>query len=305
MKIYINDSNENWICDRIRSEFINNNSEYITDDIFSADVIWLLSNWIWRQIPVELLSSKKVVVTIHHIDPDKLDVQDFIFRDQFVDAYHVSCEKTIKNFPNSIDKQKIHIMPYWYNEKIWRPVSEKHTLRQKFSIPENKFVIGSFQRDTEGSDLKTPKLSKGPDIFCDIVERLDPKPHILLSGWRRQYVISRLTNADITYSYFELVDVNTLNELYNCLDLYLVTSRYEGGPQAVIECASNKTPILSTDVGIANQALIEKCILNDTIDFINNIKSDNFDYSEENYKKIQQFKMGTLFLQYLTFFKSI
>jgi glycosyltransferase involved in cell wall biosynthesis len=222
-----------------------------------------------------------------------------------VDAYHVSCEKTIKNFPNSIDKQKIHIMPYWYNEKIWRPVSEKHTLRQKFSIPENKFVIGSFQRDTEGSDLKTPKLSKGPDIFCDIVERLDPKPHILLSGWRRQYVISRLTNADITYSYFELVDVNTLNELYNCLDLYLVTSRYEGGPQAVIECASNKTPILSTDVGIANQALIEKCILNDTIDFINNIKSDNFDYSEENYKKIQQFKMGTLFPQYLTFFKSI
>ena len=34
----------------------------------------------------------------------------------------------------------------------------------------DKKLIGSFQRDTEGYDLKTPKLSKGPDIFCDIVE---------------------------------------------------------------------------------------------------------------------------------------
>ena len=215
MKIYVNNSNENWICDRIRSEFINNNSEYITNDILNADVIWLLSNWIWQQTPAPVLSSKKVVVTIHHIDPDKLDVQDFVLRDQFVDAYHVFCEKTIDDFPSSINKQKIHVIPYWYNEKIWTPILEKNILRQKFLIPEDKFVIGSFQRDTEGFDLQTPKLSKGPDVFCDIVEQLDPKPYILLSGWRRQYVISRLTDADINYSYFEMVDFNTLNELYN------------------------------------------------------------------------------------------
>ena len=43
-----------------------------------------------------------------------------------------------------------------------------------------------------------------------------------------------------------------LNELYNVLDLYLVTSRIEGGP-TLVECGQTKTPILSTNVGIADQ----------------------------------------------------
>ena len=43
---------------------------------------------------------------------------------------------------------------------------------------------------------------------------------------------------------------NELNELYNCLDLYIVSSRYEGGPQAIFECALTKTPIISTNVAL-------------------------------------------------------
>ena len=41
----------------------------------------------------------------------------------------------------------------------------------------------------------------------------------------------------------------------NILDLYLVTSRIEGGPQAIMEAAISKTPILSTDVGVASEIL--------------------------------------------------
>ena len=278
---------------------------YFTEDPSEASVIWLFANWIWRQMSTEILSTKKTAATIHHIDPDKLNTEDFILRDKFIDAYHVFSEKTIKNFPSDIDKRKIHVVPYWYNENLWVNIPEKQTLRQKHSIPEDKFVIGSFQRDTEGFDLKTPKLSKGPDTFCDIVEQLNPKPHIILAGWRRQYIINRLNKANINYSYFEMADFNTLNELYNCLDLYLVTSRQEGGPQAVLECASNKTPILSTDVGFANKTLTESSILNDSADFIKKIKSNNFDHTTENYQKIQKFRMENIFSKYLDFFKSI
>ena len=28
-----------------------------------------------------------------------------------------------------------------------------------------------------------------------------------------------------------------LNKLYHCLDLYIVASRYEGGPRSIHECA--------------------------------------------------------------------
>jgi glycosyltransferase involved in cell wall biosynthesis len=55
--------------------------------------------------------------------------------------------------------------------------------------------------------------------------------------------------------------MSTLNKLYNSLDLYLVASRYEGGPQAVVECALSKTPIISTNVGLAPEILSPESII--------------------------------------------
>ena len=52
-----------------------------------------------------------------------------------------------------------------------------------------------------------------------------------------------------------MVPLDVLNKLYNILNLYLVTSRVEGGPQAIFECALTKTPILSTRVGVAPEVL--------------------------------------------------
>ena len=57
-----------------------------------------------------------------------------------------------------------------------------------------------------------------------------------------------------------MVNFDELNELYNCLDLYIVASRKEGGPQAILECAITETPILSTDVGIASEILSPESI---------------------------------------------
>ena len=57
-----------------------------------------------------------------------------------------------------------------------------------------------------------------------------------------------------------MVDLKELNELYNVLDLYVVSSRIEGGPQAIMECAITETPIVSTDVGIASEILNQESI---------------------------------------------
>ena len=37
------------------------------------------------------------------------------------------------------------------------------------------FLVGGFQRDTEGSDLISPKLVKGPDIFIKLIKDLHKK----------------------------------------------------------------------------------------------------------------------------------
>ena len=42
-----------------------------------------------------------------------------------------------------------------------------------------------------------------------------------------------------------MASITKMNKLYNILDLYIVSSRFEGGPQSIMECAVTKTPIIS------------------------------------------------------------
>ena len=177
-------------------------------------------------------------------------------------------------------------LPFWANQNIFFDIKDQENLRDKYKISKNDFLIGSFQRDTEGKDLVSPKLSKGPDQFVQIVKKIQKKNDniaVLLTGRRRQYVINEVKEAGIKYYYFEMVSFKELNELYNCLDLYIVSSRYEGGPQAIMECAVTRTPIISTDVGIASQVLDRKSIFNmDT--FMN--AEPNVDYA---FDKVQEY----------------
>ena len=83
---------------------------------------------------------------------------------------------------------------------------------------------------------------------------------VILTGKRRQYIIERLKNEKIDFRYYEMATFNELNELYNLTDLYIVSSRYEGGPQSILECAITKTPIISTNVGIAKEILADSAI---------------------------------------------
>ena len=85
---------------------------------------------------------------------------------------------------------------------------------------------------------------------------------VLIAGYRRNYVINELKKLDIDFINFEKPKTKILNELYNCLDLYIVASRTEGGPMAILECGLARVPIISTDVGIASEILNPKSIYN-------------------------------------------
>lgn len=265
MKTWMLPADEQWICDRFKIEW--DSTEHATKDPNEADVLWLASDWRWRHVDIELLKRKKVVVTCHHFVPSKfgpLQISDFIARDAFVDAYHVPCLKTKGQLLEIFERLKIDkpifCQPFWVNDQLWRSQTygEIGALRSAMGFDRGHVVISSFQRDTEGSDLISPKLEKGPDIFCDTVESLwkrNQKIRVLLAGWRRQYVINRLKGAKIPYTYIERPADETINQLYSVTDLYIVGSRFEGGPQSIVECAITHTPIVSKNVGVASEIL--------------------------------------------------
>ena len=303
MKIFVLAPNENWICDRIAQEWWENNTEITTPNIIEADIIWLLAGWCWNHIPPGMLQSKKVIVTVHHLVPEKMNQQkiyDFLMRDQFVDCYHVPNRKTKAHLERLTDK-KIEVISYWYDESKWYP-EDKIQARQFLLLPENDYIVGSFQRDTEGSDLVTPKFEKGPDIFCDYVESLDVNNlHVLLGGFRRQYVIKRLELAGIKYSYFELAPIEKLRKMYASCDLYVISSRHEGGPQSALEASAMKVPIISTNVGIVENILTENCI--GDLSFQNYIPSD--DDVQKGFENCQKYEIKNHKTMYLDLFSEV
>ena len=221
MKIYVVKAQENWIVDRIASEWEQGNPDITVETPEEADIIWILAQWRWATVPQNLLQSKKVIVTMHHVVPDKFNSQEFRFRDQFVDCYHTPCDQTAEIIKHHTSKP-IHVAGYWCNPKLWSEI-DKEQCRKEMNLPQEAILIGSFQRDTEGHDLISPKLEKGPDIFCDMVERYKntfyppEKIEVVLAGWRRQYVMKRLDDAGIKYHYFEMPDLEVINKLYNAL----------------------------------------------------------------------------------------
>ena len=169
MKVYLNKINESWIIDRIRKEWYIENKQLVTKFPRSADIFWLLSPWVWKSINKKILKEKKVLCSYYHFDFSNFNKNDFYELDNYVDQYHVICEKTKEQLSNLTNK-KITSIPFWLNQDIFYYISDKDRLRKKLGLDHDDFLIGSFQRDTEGKDHKSPKLIKGPDIFLNIVK---------------------------------------------------------------------------------------------------------------------------------------
>ncbi|MEM6497265.1 MAG: glycosyltransferase family 4 protein [Pseudomonadota bacterium] len=152
--------------------------------------------------------------------------------------------------------EKLSLIPIGCETNRFVPptTQQREEIRCKFAIPSDALVIGSFQKDGEGWDKGLePKLIKGPDIFLAAVERLsrDQQVFVLLTGPARGYVMQGLENLGIPYTHHYATDRDDLARCYHALDLYLVTSREEGGPMALMESMASHVPIVSTPVGMA------------------------------------------------------
>jgi hypothetical protein len=272
-----------------------------------ADTIWVIGYNIEESNKINNLEKKPfVITTIHHIDWSNSEPMIQIIKtlDKITDRYHVICDKVEIDLRTLTDKPIVKAN-FWINGDNFYNIDNKEELRKKWNLDGNKYIVGSFQRDTKGKlKCKLPKLSKGPDIFSKIVRNMKIRRDnivVLLTGRRRNYIISELENANIKYIYHEMVNVTELNELYNCLDLYIVSSRVEGGPRSIMECGLSKTPIISTDVGIAKSILNPEAIydMNEYKTYKNTKSNVEYVYERANSYSISNYMntfINTVFL---------
>ena len=156
-----------------------------------------------------------------------------------------------------VEPAKIHRIVISIDTDLFKPKTQEESrlAKIKLGIPEDSLVIGSFQKDGHGwGEGMEPKLIKGPDVFLKVLSLLKeklPNLHVLLTGPARGYVKKGLSELNIPFTHRYLNKYEEIVPYFQALDLYLVTSREEGGPKAILEAMASGVPLITTKVGQA------------------------------------------------------
>ena len=76
MKIYLSRINESWIVDRIRNEWYLSNRKISTKYLSKSDIVWIVSPWLWKNVPKRFLEEKKVICSHYHFDFENFDNEE-------------------------------------------------------------------------------------------------------------------------------------------------------------------------------------------------------------------------------------
>ncbi len=231
-------------------------------------VVHFGSQYMWQAWNSVLPKSNKYVVTFFHGKrSDEIGVSNHI--DRFLDSVPklskiVTAASIIENrlLQWGVPREKVVRIPIGVDTSLFTPpsVELKNSIRNKLGIPENFVIVGSFQKDGNGwGEGLRPKLIKGPDIFIDSIVKLNKEfpVFVVLTGPARGYVKKGLEKHNIPYIHHFLQNYLDLVPYYQVLDLYLVTSREEGGPKSIPESMATGVPVVSTKVGMAEDMIFD------------------------------------------------
>lgn len=239
---------------------------------------WWPSAW---QLGADVLRSQKVVCFVDNAPSFYARQPEFHAVRPLVDKWIARSTQAVHQFATL--GIQAELAPYCADPRTFFPLPPEdaglQALRRQLGLPDDAYVIGNFHSDTAftiGPDR--PKWQKGPDVFAEIIRRIreaEPRVCVLLAGPRRHWLRQRLKGLNVPVHFVgreiagddfasNILDRAALNRLYNLLDLYLVCSRWEGGPHSILEACFSKTKVLSTRVGIAEDVLEEPSLF-DTI----------------------------------------
>lgn len=311
MKVWTNQPHERWIVDRYAEEWRNHNSDISVSSPYEADKLWIMADWCWNQIPVDLLNSKKVIITCHHFVPEKFGGQeqwDFIQRDRFIDMYHVPCVHTANQI-HRLTKKPIKIIPFWVNQNIWIDLTneEDKTLssnvcpaswnrrqrlkKELFGLTEDDFVIGNFHRNIHKNYLQIENFDLFERFLKNALDALKFSEKELYVLTDKTELLDILEKYSIKNVCIEAKNNEKLNQIYNCLDLYIEINDNE---QSSFECALINAPIVSTSK--QNQIILHP----DSINSSNIIKAvANVDFA---FDKVCNFTIPNGFNEFIKIF---
>lgn len=248
----------------------------ITKSIFNADIIYsawhnvyLNPFYYYAILLIKKIWNVHIITSVSNEIMPGLNIKKLF---GLIDTWIVANSTTYDFLVKLKGDINIHKLPFFVDKKVFYPVNEsKFLIASQLGIDlkkiSNKLLIGSFQRDSEGNDLSKAKWQKDPETLVRICKKISDKNFVLiLAGPRRHYIIRECRKHKIPYIFLgeesyinefrDDLEINSLSEekinlLYNLIDVYIISSKSESGPKAIIENSLCKTLVFSTDVGLA------------------------------------------------------
>ena len=130
-------------------------------------------------------------------------------------------------------------------EEFRKARGRKSEARALLDLPNNGNVVGSVMRFCQ---------EKAPDIFIKVAsEVIKHKPDVLFvivgDGPLMKQTEKWIESHDLRDKFLLIGSRKDIAEILPAFDLFLITSRTEGLPRALLECLAAGIPVVSTDVG--------------------------------------------------------
>jgi len=195
----------------------------------------------------------------------------------------------------NIKKDKIIYIPnYVSKEKFFRKSKqEKISIRKKYNIDENKFVVmGAGQVQTR----------KGVKDFIEVAKKLPNIEFIWCGG----FSFGKITDGyeelkkiidcpPKNVKFLGIIPRNEMNDIYNMADLFFLPSYNELFPMTILETANTEIPILLRNLDLYKEILFDNYFKGNNndefIEIIKKISTDSkiYNLGSKNSKKINGF----------------
>jgi len=250
-----------WNSSRYDFYFMSSKSAIDNPEVFQelanhVDVVHILSPHCLSKLS-QFLDLSKTVSSVHHVAEwsTNFDIAIKCKRIMVVSSewrdYLVSRGvdgNTISLISNGVAPDKFCVLPS----------NIKKAAKKRFGIVENDFVIGTFAKRSSNKNDR-----KGIDTLLDVITGLkDVLPGVSVKlfvtgpGWDDLLSSRKELLGSVIYKPF--LSQREICEAYNCLDLYLISSRIEGGPAPLIEAMACGIPVVTTAVGMARDIIEDR-----------------------------------------------
>ena len=225
---------------------------------------------------INIDKTNKLIVFWPHFD-NKNYITSIIKKNlskiHMINTCSINTKKNLVKY--GIPKKKIFYTPLSVDTKIFNTIrrQERIVLREKFSIPEDKLILGSFVKDGVGFKRGlAPKTIKNPKMLINALKTMVEKKKLffVLSGPARGYIKKELKKIGVDFFHKNCSSQKELARLYKLVDATIINSNNEGGPYSLLESLASGAPVISTKVGMSSE--IVKDNINGYIIKINNHK---------------------------------